>query len=213
MSLSLTYSLLGAAAGPFVIAFSNSIATGEPASWRTVTAAGWRPTLAASALQSVVLAEAAARWPAAAGALAWLTIVGVLLALIDWSSHRLPHRVVGALLGGGLVQLGLVVLVQRDAWPLLRAGVAAAVVLLIVLTLGLISPTGLGLGDVTLSTTMAFLLGWFGWLYVAAGLMIAFLSTGLAMSVLRARKLISRDEPIALGPALIFAPICVILLF
>jgi leader peptidase (prepilin peptidase)/N-methyltransferase len=212
MWLWLTYGLLGALAGPFVIVFSNSITTGEPVSWMSMTAISWRPALAAGALLILVLVEVAAR-SAAAGALAWLMIVGLVLALIDWSSHRLPHRLVGILLGGGVVQLGLVGLVQRDAWPLLRAGTAAVIVLLIVLTLGLISPSGLGLGDVTLSTTMAFFLGWFGWLYVAAGLMSAFLSTGLAMSVLRAGRLIPQGQPIALGPALIFAPICVILLF
>ncbi len=213
MWLWLTYGLLGALAGPFVIVFSNSITTGEPVSWMSMTAISWRPALAAGALLILVLVEVAARRPAAAGALAWLMIVGLVLALIDWSSHRLPHRLVGILLGGGVVQLGLVGLVQRDAWPLLRAGTATVIVLLIVLTLGLISPSGLGLGDVTLSTTMAFFLGWFGWLYVVAGLMSAFLSTGLAMSVLRARRLIPQGQPIALGPALIFAPICVILLF
>lgn len=213
MSLWLTYGLLGAVAGPFVIAFSNSIVTGEPVSWRTARAVDWRPALAASALLGLVLVEAAARWHTVAGAVAHLTIVGLLLALIDWSSHRLPHRFVALLLGGGVVQLSLVGLVQRDPWPLLRAVTAAAVVLLIVLALGLISPSGLGFGDVTLSTTMAFFLGWFGWLYVVAGLMAAFLSTGLVMSVLRARKLIPQGQPVALGPALIFAPICVILLF
>ncbi|GGU39790.1 prepilin peptidase [Lentzea flava] len=213
MSLWLTYGLLGVFAGPFVIAFSNSIARGEAASWRCVTAVGWRPALAAGALLALLLVEGTTRRHTAAGALAWLAIVGLLLALIDWSSHRLPHPIVGALLGGGLVQFGLAGLIERDVWPLLRAVTAALVVLVIVLTIGLISPSGLGLGDVTLATTMAFFLGWFGWPYVVVGLMSAFLSTGLVMSVLRARKLISQGQPIALGPALIFTPICVILLF
>jgi leader peptidase (prepilin peptidase)/N-methyltransferase len=212
MSLWLTYGLLGATAGPFVILLSNSITHGEPASWKTVTAVSLRPAMAASALLCLMLVEAATRRPASAGALAWLTIVGLLLALIDWGSHRLPHRVVGTLLGGGVVQLGLAGLAQRDMWSLLRTSTAAVVVLLIVLTLGLISPSGLGFGDVTLSTTMAFFLGWFGWLHVVAGLMTAFLSTGLTISVLHARRQLAQGQPIALGPALIFAPICVILL-
>ncbi|WP_394617381.1 prepilin peptidase [Lentzea sp. JNUCC 0626] len=206
MPLWLNYGLLGAVAGPFVIVFSRAIAPLGHVVPKTVIA------FVASLLLTVVLIEVAERRQATAGALAWLAIIGLLLSLIDWAHHRLPHRIVGALLAGGSVQLGFAGLVQHDLWPLARAGAAAAAVFAFMFLVHRISPSGLGFGDVTLSTTMAFYLGWFGWPYVAAGLGAAFLSAGIAMCALRVTKLISQGQAIAFGPALIFAPFCVILL-
>jgi leader peptidase (prepilin peptidase)/N-methyltransferase len=57
MWLWLTYGLLGALAGPFVVVFSSSITTGEPTTWKSTTAVSWRPALAAGALLIVVLVE------------------------------------------------------------------------------------------------------------------------------------------------------------
>lgn len=211
MSLWLTQSLTGLIAGPLVIFTADMITRAVPSSSRAPEGC-WRSVLAASALLSLVSFEAAQRQPATAGAVAWLATVGLLLALIDWTCHRLPHRVVATLFGGGVVQLGLQALVQRDLWPLLRACAATVVVFAAALAVALISPSGLGLGDVTLAATAALFLGWFGWCHVVIGLAAAFVVTLAVLIVLRARRRIRRDQPIALGPALVFAPVCTILL-
>jgi leader peptidase (prepilin peptidase) / N-methyltransferase len=212
MPLWLSYGLLGAAAGPFVVALGNAVPRREPPSWSTVARSERIPMLAASALLSIALAQAAERWPTVAGAISWLVIVGLLLTLIDWTCHRLPHRVVGALLGGGAVQFGLTAVVERDGGPLLRASAAAAVVFAITMTISVVSPAGLGCGDVTLSTTIAFFLGWFGWWHVFAGFFLALVLGVVTFGVLRVRRTYRRGLQIPFGPALVFVPVCTILM-
>lgn len=210
MPLWLPYCLLGVVAGPVVTVLANSMVRRESLSWSLVSENEWLSTLAASALLSVTLIKVAERRPGSAGAVSWLVIVGLLLTLIDWTVHRLPHRVVGALLVGGLAQFVLVGLAQGDPGPLLRAGVAAVVVFVAAMTLYWRS-SGLGFGDVTLSTTMAFYLGWFSWRHVIAGLVVALMVAAVTSLVLLAGRRVRRGQPMALGPALIFAPVCAIL--
>lgn len=212
MSLWLSYGLLGAVTGPFVAIFGSSVARREAPSWRHISRDEWAPMLAASALLCVTLGWVAERRPSSAGAVSWLVIVGLLLALIDWICHRLPHRVVGALLGGGMTQLGLTGIVQHDAAPLFRASVAAVVVFVIALTIALMSRSGLGVGDVTLSATVAFFLGWFSWWHVVTGLVLALALGVITFGVLRLMRRYHQGLLIPLGPALIFAPVCTILM-
>jgi leader peptidase (prepilin peptidase)/N-methyltransferase len=168
--------------------------------------------LASSVLLGITLVQVAERRSSVAGAVSWLVMVGLLLALIDWACHRLPHAVVGALLGGGVVQFGLVGLVERDGGPLLRACAAAGVVFAIALTICVVSPSGLGLGDATLSGTIAFFLGWFSWWHVFSGLTLGLLLGTATYGVLWLRRRYHRGLLIPLGPALVFAPVCTILL-
>lgn len=213
MLLWLTYGLLGAVAGPVVTVLGSRVALREPLSWRPAVRSEPTVMLAASALLSLVLVEVAERQPTAAGAVSWLVIMGLLLALIDWACHRLPQILVGTLLAGGVIQLGLTALGQHDgAGRMLRAGVALAVVFAVAVTMALVSPQGWGAGDVTLSATVAFFLGWFSWWHVAIGLGLALALGTVTFGVLRARRAYWRGLLIPLGPALVFAPVCTILL-
>ncbi|MET8763062.1 prepilin peptidase [Lentzea sp. NPDC004782] len=205
-----TYGLLGAVAGPAVTVLSSYIAQCVPLSWGSIVQREWVAMLAASALLSATLVQATERHPASAGALAWLMIIGLLLTLTDWVSHRLPHRIVGALFSGGTVQFSLSALVQHDIGPLLRAGVAAAAVFAVGLVI-YTSSSGLGFGDVTLSTTMAFFLGWYSWRHVAVSFVLALMIAAVVSLTLIARRRVHRGQPIALGPALIFGAVCTIL--
>ncbi|WP_434447652.1 prepilin peptidase [Lentzea sp. E54] len=212
MSPWLTYGLLGAVAGPFVAVLGDSITRGVPLSWIVVSRSAWMPMLASSALLSFALVLVVERRPTSAGAVSWLVIVGLLLSVIDWGCHRLPQPIVAALLGGGVVQFGLTGLVERDTGPLLRAGAAAVVVLAIALTFSWVTPSGLGFGDVTLSATIAFFLGWFSWWHVFAGLTLGLMLGTVTFGVLRVGRRYHRGLMIPLGPALVFAPVCTILL-
>ncbi|MCP2243325.1 prepilin peptidase [Lentzea aerocolonigenes] len=213
MSLWLTYGLLGAIAGPVVTVVGSCVALREPLSWSLAVRGDPVAMLAASALLSVVLVEVAERRPAAAGAVSWLVILGLLLTLIDWACHRLPQVLVGTLLGGGLIQLGLSALVQPDgAGRVLRAVCALAVVFAVAVTMALVSPQGWGAGDVTLAATVAFFLGWFSWWHVVIGLGLALMLGAVTFGVLRLIGVYRRGLLIPFGPALIFAPVCTILL-
>jgi len=213
MSLWLTYGLLGAVAGPVVTVAARCAALREPLSWSMVFRTRSTTMLAASTLLSLVLIEAAERQPATAGAVSWLAIMGLLLALIDWACHRLPQILVGTLLGGGVIQLGLAALVQQDGvGRMLRAGTALAAVFAVAVTMALVSPQGWGAGDVTLSAAVAFFLGWFSWWHVAIGLALALALGAATFGVLRVRRAYRPGLLIPLGSALVFAPVCMILL-
>ena len=64
---------------------------------------------------------------------------------------------------------------------------------------------------VTLSTTMAFFLGWYSWRHVAVSFVLALMVAAVVSLALIARRHVHRGQPIALGPALVFGAVCTIL--
>ena len=203
----LSYSSLGIAAGPFVLLVSFSIARREPVSWQLFESIGWPTSLAASTFLGFVLTYAAQVVPRSAALVAWLMVVGLMLALVDWTCQRLPHFLVGTLFLGSLVEISVMALVLHDAEPLLRAGCAAAVTFAVGLLIYLVLGTGLGFGDVTLTTTLALVLGWYSWSIVALGLISGLAAAGLAARALLVMGRIGRRDSIALGPALLLGAI------
>ncbi|MFC3898018.1 hypothetical protein ACFOWZ_41680 [Lentzea rhizosphaerae] len=203
MFMLLSYWLLGVVAGPLVVLSSFSIARREQMSWHVLVAAGWTTPLAASTFLGSALTYAALVAPRSAALVAWLVILGLVLALVDWTCHKLPHRIVGTLFAGGLIQLSFMAVAMRDSELLVRAGLAAAVVFVPGLLLYLSLGAELGFGDVTLATTLALFLGACGWPYVALGLIAGLAAAGLVTRTLLALRRISRRDPVALGPALL----------
>ena len=130
-------------------------------------------------------------------ALAFLCLV---LAVIDATVRLLPNRitypafpaVAGLLL---VASLGL-----GDLGRLGRALVAALLVGAAFLVLLLVSPRGLGMGDVKLAPTLGLALGWLSWPAVAVGLFSAFLLGGLAGLAAIAVLRLSRKALIPFGP-------------
>lgn len=207
----LFYGLLGVAMGPLAVLTSLSIVRREPLSWRPFAAVDWTTFVAASAVLGSVLVYGVLVNPLSAALVSWVAIVGLVLSLVDWMCHRLPHFVVGTLFVGGLVQIGLLSFVLRDVEPLLRAGGAAVVVFAAGLLLFLRFGNELGFGDVTLASTLALFLGWHGWSYVALGLLAGLLAAAAVTQLLILRKLIDQRDPVALGPGLLFGAVYVML--
>ena len=109
-----------------------------------------------------------------------LAFICLVLAVIDASTRLLPNRItypafplVGTLLLAASLGLG-------DLGRLGRALLAAAAVGGLFFLLALLSPRGMGLGDVKLAPTLGLALGWLSWGAVAVGIFAAFLLGGLA---------------------------------
>lgn len=143
---------------------------------------GWQPDLPAAVL---------------------LAVAGVLLAVEDLASHRLPNAVLGPT-AVALAVLLLVAALVTGAWPdLVRGAVAAVGCGLGYLVLALLRPTGLGMGDVKLGALLGLWLGWLGWESVVLGVLAGFVLGGLAGIVLIAAGRASRTTSIAFGPWLL----------
>ncbi|MDX8031726.1 hypothetical protein SK803_15990 [Lentzea sp. BCCO 10_0856] len=207
----LSYSLLGLISGPLVVLAAFSITRREPVSWPSVSWPAKTTSLATSVFLGSSLTYVALVAPRSAEPMAWLLIVGTLLALVDWTCHLLPHKVVGALFLGGLVLISAEALSHRDFEPLLRAGVASVAVFMAGLVLYQRFAAELGFGDVTLAAALALYLGWCGWMYVALGLAMGLLLVWLVMCVLLVAKRVGRHDPVVLGPALLSGAVYVML--
>jgi prepilin signal peptidase PulO-like enzyme (type II secretory pathway) len=109
-----------------------------------------------------------------------VAFLGVVLAVVDATTQRLPNRitypafpVVAVLLLAASVGVG-------DIGRLGRGLLVAAAVGGFFLLLALLSPQGVGGGDVKLAPTLGLALGWLSWGAVVVGLTAAFLLGGVA---------------------------------
>jgi leader peptidase (prepilin peptidase)/N-methyltransferase len=133
----------------------------------------------------------------------FLAAAGLLLAVIDLQHRLLPNRVVLPSLAIGLALL-LIPAAMHDEWSaLVRAVVAAAVLFAVFLVLALMSPGGLGMGDVKLAALLGLYLGWLGWAPVVVGAVAGFLVQAvLALALLATRRIGLRGE-LPFGPAML----------
>ena len=134
----------------------------------------------------------------------------VLLTVIDLQHKKLPNRVIGPVLVGGAALLGGAAAVQHE-WPaLLRALLAAAVLFAVFLVLALISPRGLGMGDVKLAALIGLYLGWLGWGAVLLGAAAGFgVQAAIALTLLATRRISLRGD-LPFGPAMLLGAALVI---
>jgi leader peptidase (prepilin peptidase) / N-methyltransferase len=132
-----------------------------------------------------------------------LAFVCLVLAVIDAATRLLPNRitypafpVVAALLLVASVGLG-------DLGRFDRSLLAAAAVGGFFLVLALLSPRGMGLGDVKLAPTLGLALGWLSWGAMAVGVFGAFLLGGLAGLAGMLALGLSRKSLLPFGPWLV----------
>jgi leader peptidase (prepilin peptidase)/N-methyltransferase len=132
-----------------------------------------------------------------------LAVVGVLLAVVDLQHRLLPNRVVLPALAAGTALLLLAALAD-GAWDaLLRAVLGAAALFAVYLVLALVSPGGLGMGDVKLAALLGLYLGWLGWAAVVLGALAGFVVQAVvALGLLATRRIGLRGE-LPFGPAML----------
>jgi leader peptidase (prepilin peptidase) / N-methyltransferase len=136
--------------------------------------------------------------------LAWLVVVqiGTLLALIDIEAHRLPTPLIAALGLALLVIVGSATLLARQPRWALTTAVAAVVLGGTYLLLGLLTPSGIGMGDVRLATVLGALLGIGGWGTVLLGAALPY-AIAAPFAVTQARRVPGRCRQLPFGPFLI----------
>jgi leader peptidase (prepilin peptidase)/N-methyltransferase len=152
-------------------------------------------------LVALRLAAAGLGWAVPAYlALAFLCVV---LAVIDASTRLLPNRITYPAFP---IMLGLLLLASvglGDLGRLARGLLAALAVGAFFLLLALISPRGMGLGDVKLAPTLGLALGWLSWGAVAFGVFAGFLLGGVAGLAAIALLGLTRKSLLPFGPWLV----------
>ncbi|MEN9620705.1 MAG: hypothetical protein RL499_898 [Actinomycetota bacterium] len=133
-------------------------------------------------------------------ALLFFASISIALTAIDLDTHRLPdaivlpaYAVLGVLLAGAAIATG-------DLESAARAAAGAGILFTGYMALALISPRGMGMGDVKLAGVIGLVLGWFGWPTLAVGTLAAFLLGGLVSVVLILARRASRNTGIPFGP-------------
>jgi leader peptidase (prepilin peptidase) / N-methyltransferase len=133
-------------------------------------------------------------------ALLYLLAISVALALIDIEHHRLPNAIVLPSYGVGAVLLAVPAVAAGEPGRLLRMVVGAAVMYGVYFALMVISPRGMGFGDVKLAGVLGGYLAWFGYGSAVVGGFLAFVVGGVAGILLILLQRAGMKSMIPFGP-------------
>lgn len=135
---------------------------------------------------------------------AYLLLFGTLLAVsvIDFQHHIVPNRILAPVAVASLALLGVGSLADGVPFAFVRAVLGGSAAFGVLLVLNLVSPQGLGMGDVKLAFLLGLYLGWLGWSTVAVGLFLGFVLGGVGGLVLILAGVRSRRDHIAFAPFL-----------
>jgi leader peptidase (prepilin peptidase) / N-methyltransferase len=171
--------------------------------------------LVVGGVTAVLLGVLAARVPAGylLGAACWLAACAVPLAFIDVATRRLPDALTAAAYAGTVAAL-LAAAATGGHWgDLVRALLGGVALTGFYLLLALISPSGMGLGDVKLAASLGTLLAWVGWRPLILGGFAGFLLAAVYSVALLAAGRATRKQHIPLGPFMIAGALAVIMAF
>jgi leader peptidase (prepilin peptidase)/N-methyltransferase len=152
---------------------------------------------------AVVGARIGAHWALPAFLLFTWTLL--VVAVIDAETRRIPNRITYPLTPALAVLLVAAALLDGDPGAGIRALAGGLVAFAVLLVLALISPRGMGMGDVKLAGFIGLGLGYLGWGHVALGVFGAFLLGGLTAIALMALRVRGRKDLIPFGPYLALA--------
>lgn len=134
------------------------------------------------------------------GAFLYLAAVTVALAIIDIELHRLPNVIVLPGYAVGAALLGTAALLEGDDVALGRMAAGAGILFGFYFLLAIISPRGMGRGDVKLAGVLGLFLGSLGWGQLAVGAGAAFVLGGVFSVILLVMKRVGRKGGIPFGP-------------
>ncbi|MBH0053268.1 prepilin peptidase [Salinibacterium sp. SWN139] len=152
-------------------------------------------------IAAVIGADTTLVW--ALPAFLYLAAVSIALTLIDLDTQTLPNAVVLPSIVVGAALLALASAGTGNWGALVGALAGGAALFAFYLIVALISPRGMGMGDVKLAPVLGLYLGWLGWGVLAVGAFAAFLFGGLFAVVLLLIKRARRRTAIPFGPWMI----------
>ncbi|MYW02266.1 hypothetical protein GT354_29140 [Streptomyces sp. SID3343] len=132
-----------------------------------------------------------------------LAVAGVVLAVVDVRTLRLPDPVLLVTLFTGMTLLGMESLALGDFAPYRRALFGGATLAGYHLCLATLSRGSLGMGDVKLAGVVGLHLTWLGWGVLFTGVLLAFVLAGLAAGVLVLAGRAGRGTRLPFGPWLL----------
>lgn len=219
MVLAVACALIGVTVGSLLTALIDLVPAREPtgpavASWlrRPRFQPGYSPWFESSC--GLLFAAAAIRFGADWALPAYLVFFAALLVVtvIDLEHFIVPNRIVVATLAVSLPLL-IVAAALGDDWSSLRTALLGALAaggsLLIV---NLISPRGMGMGDVKLAVVLGLFLGWIDLAHVLLGLFLGFLLGALGGVMLMAVGRRSRSDHLPFAPFLAGGAVLAVLL-
>ncbi|WP_196880633.1 prepilin peptidase [Arthrobacter sp. CAN_A214] len=172
---------------------------------RTPLPASWRFPMTALTALLAGLGAATADFPGEVPLFMVLPVFGVLLAAIDLRSKLLPNALLLPFAGATAAVLGLAAVTGAGWQPLSGAALGAALMFGFYLLLALMSPAGMGMGDVKLAAVLGLYGGYAGLLPWLITLLGGFLFGGLAgLAVLLSRRG-DRHAVFPFGPGMLLA--------
>jgi leader peptidase (prepilin peptidase)/N-methyltransferase len=162
----------------------------------------WIAEIAVAVLWALVALRLAPTHPWAVPTYLAFTFACVVLAVIDARTRLLPNRLTYPAFVVTIIGLALTSLIEGDPGRLSRGLVAAAAVGGAFLLLAIVSPQGMGIGDVKFAPTLALALGWLSWPAVITGLLLAVLLGGVVALVALVVFRLGRRSSIPFGPSL-----------
>ena len=153
---------------------------------------------------ALLFAAAAARLGADWALPAYLVFFAALLTIsvIDFQLQIIPNRIVYPAIFASVPLLALAALAEHDFSRLGRALIGAALAWLGLLIIHLISPGGMGFGDVRLAFLLGLFLGWLSYSHVLSGLFLGFLLGAVIGVVLVVLRIRARTDHVPFGPFL-----------
>lgn len=144
---------------------------------------------------------------------AFLLFVAALVAItaIDLELYIVPNRIVYPTLFASIPMLLVAAAVDDDWKSAKEAAIGGALAFGLFLLIHLLSPGGMGFGDVRLSGVIGMFLGWLSVPHVLLGLFLAFLLASAIGVGLIAVKLRTRKDHIPFGPFLALGAILAVL--
>jgi leader peptidase (prepilin peptidase)/N-methyltransferase len=130
----------------------------------------------------------------------WFAASGIVLTVIDLTTHRLPHRITGTASVVCVALLTAACLLGAEWADLLRAVCGAGILFAFYALLRHLRPDGMGGGDVRLAAVTGLMLAWLGWSSLIVGAFAAFLLGGVHGIALIALGRAGRRTAVPFGP-------------